>query len=48
MDIVIGMALCAVLFVVFTLLFPKRKCSEKCGACHGVCEFADRSDRDVF
>jgi len=44
METVIGMALCAVLFAVFTLLFPKRKCSGKCGACHDACEFAGRSD----
>jgi hypothetical protein len=44
MGTVIAMALCATLFVVFTLLFPKRKCDGKCAGCTGACDFAGRSD----
>lgn len=44
MGTVIAMALCATLFVVFTLVRPTRKCSGNCGACHGACELAEKGD----
>ena len=44
METVIGVVLCAALFVIFTVLSPKHECSGHCGACTGACERAGRSD----
>ncbi|HEU4995572.1 MAG TPA: hypothetical protein VFT29_12170 [Gemmatimonadaceae bacterium] len=38
MGTLVAMALCAALFVIFTLLRPRQKCSGNCAACHGSCE----------
>jgi len=41
MATVIAMALCAALFVVFTVFRPKRECTGNCGSCVGSCALAD-------
>lgn len=41
-DMVIAMAACAILFVLFAALRPVRSCSGHCGGCGTDCELRDR------
>ena len=44
-DAVVGMAVCALLFVIAGVLRPMRQCSGRCGDCHETCELKDQEIR---
>jgi hypothetical protein len=44
-DAVIGMVVCALLFVLVGVLRPFRRCSGCCGDCHESCELKNQETR---